>query len=239
MPFGISSAPEVFQRRIHELIEGLQGVEVVADDFVVVGFGDTVQEATRDHDRNLEAFLHRCAAKGVKLNSDKIKLRQSEVPFIGHIATSKGLRADPNKVKAITEMPRPTDVAGVQRLLGMSQYLAKFLPHLSDLTKPLRELTHKEVEWVWDQPQERAFRQLQEAITSTPVLRYYNLAEEVTIQCDTSQAGLGAALMQGGQPVAYASRALTDTETRYAQIEKELLAIVFANLMHTFMAGTW
>ena len=131
-------------------------------------------------------------------------------------------------MKAITEMPRPTDVTGVQRLLGMSQYLAKFLPRLSDLTKPLRELTHKEVEWMWDQPQERAFKQLQEAITSTPVLRYYNLAEDVTIQCDASQAGLGAALMQGGQPVAYASRALTDTETRYAQIEKELLAIVFA-----------
>lgn len=228
MPFGISSAPEIFQRRIHELIEGLQGVEVVADDFVVVGFGKTVPEATRDHDRNLEAFLRRCAVKGVKLNSDKIKLRQSEVPFIGHVATSEGLRADPNKVKAVNEMPRPTDVAGVQRLLGMSQYLAKFLPHLSDLTKPLRELTHKEVEWVWDQPQERAFKQLQEAITSTPVLRYYNLAEDATIQCDASQAGLGAALMQGGQPVAYASRALTEPETRYAQIEKELLAIVFA-----------
>ena len=127
-------------------------------------------------------------------------------------------------------MPRPTDVAGGQRLLGMIQYLAKFLPNLSDITKPLREreLTHKEVKWVWDQPQENAFRKLQEAVTSTPVLRYYNLAEEVTIQCDASQTGLGAALMQNGQPVAYASRALTDAETRYAQIEKELLAIVFA-----------
>ena len=94
--------------------------------------------------------------------------------------------------------------------------------------KELRELTQKEVEWVWDQPQQKAFIHLQEAITSTPVLRYYNLAEDVTIQCDASQAGLGAALMQGGQPVAYASGALTDAETRYAQIEKELLAIVFA-----------
>ena len=228
MPFGICSAPEVFQRRISQLIEGLQGVEVVADDFVVVGFGDTLEEAIPDHDRNLDAFLRRCLDRGVKLNSSKVQLRKHEVPFIGHVATNKGLRADPTKIQAITQMPRPTDVAGVQRLLGMAQYLAKFLPHLSDLTKPLRELTHKEVEWVWDHPQETAFGKLQEAITSTPVLRYYNLAEEVTIQCDASQTGLGAALMQNGQPVAYASRALTDTETRYAQIEKELLAIVFA-----------
>ena len=228
MPFGLCSAPEVFQRRMHELIEGLRGVEVVADDFVVVGFGDTHEVATRDHDHNLEEFLQRCAERGIKLNSNKINLRSRAVPFIGHVATDKGLCVDPAKVKAITEMPQPADVAGVQRLLGMVQYLAKFLPHLSDITKPIRDLTQKDVAWVWDQAQEKAFATLKEAITSTPVLRYYNLSEEVTLQCDASQTGLGAALLQDGQPVAYASRALTDAETRYAQIEKELLAIVFA-----------
>ena len=175
--------------------------------------------------------------QGHQLNSSKVRLRRQEVPFIGHVTTDKGLRADPTKVQAITQMPRPTDVAGVQRLLGMIQYLAKFLPNLSDITKPLRELTHKEVEWVWDQPQEDAFRKLQEAVMSTPVLRYYNLAEEVTIQCDASQTGLGAALMQNGQPVAYASRALTDAETRYAQIEKELLAIVFRFDVYIYIYG--
>ena len=225
MPFGICSAPEVFQRRIHQLIEGLQGVEVVVDDFVVVGFGDTLEDAVRDHDHNLEAFLQRCAARGIRLNSNKVQLRRQEVPFIGHVAMDKGLQADPTKVDAITRMPPPTDVAGVQRLLGMAQYLAKFLPHLADITKPLRELTHKDVEWVWDKPQEDAFQKLQKAITNTPVLRYYNLEEEATIQCDASRLGLGAALMQNGQPVAYASSAMTEAEI---QIEKELLAIVFA-----------
>ena len=139
----------VFQHRIHELIDRLQGVKVVSDDFVVVGFGETQQEAIRDHDRNHKAFLQRCTTKGVKLNSNKISLRKQEIPFIGHIATDRGLHADPNKVKAITEMPSPTDVAGIEHLLGMSQYLAKFLPHLADITKPLRELTHEEVEWTW------------------------------------------------------------------------------------------
>ena len=74
MPFGICSAPEVFQRRIHEFIEGLQGVEVVADDFVVVGCGNTLQDAVTDHDQNLRAFLQRCAARGLKLNSNKVQL---------------------------------------------------------------------------------------------------------------------------------------------------------------------
>ena len=228
MPFGICSAPEVFQRRMHELIEGLKGVEVIADDFVVVGFGCSLDKAVKDHDHNLESFLMRCAARGVKLNAEKLKLRMREVPFIGHVATDRGLCVDPAKVRAITDMPKPTDVAAIQRLLGMTQYLGKFLPHLSDITKPLRDLTQKDTEWAWDQPQQMAFDRLKKAVASTPVLRYYNLDEEVTLQCDASQFGLGATLLQNEQPVAYASRALTSAETRYAQIEKELLAIVFA-----------
>jgi len=227
MPFGICSAPEVFQRRMHELIEGLCGVEVVADDFVAIGRGDTLEEASKDHDKNLGALLLRCHERGVKLNAEKIKFKMTEVPFIGHVATSEGLSIDPSKVLAIREMPTPTNVAAVQRLLGMAQYLSKFLPHLSDITKPLRELTQKDIEWMWEGAQQAAFEALKAAVSTAPVLRYYNLNEEVTLQCDASQSGLGVALLQGGQPVAYASRALTETETRYAQIEKELLAIVF------------
>ena len=150
----------------------------------------------------------RCAERGIRLNNSKVNLRKTEVPFIGHVATDKGLCVDPTKVQAISEMPQPTDVAGVQRLLGMVQYLAKFLPHLSDMTKPLRDLTQRDVEWVWDQPQKEAFQKLKKALANTPVLRYYNLSDEATLQCDASQFGLE------GQPVAYASRALTDTETR-------------------------
>ena len=228
LPFGISSAPEVFQRKMHELVEGLSGIEVVADDFIVVGCGNTIEESNRDHDKNLVKFLERCKEQDVKLNTDKLALQQNEVPFIGHVATDKGLRIDPAKVRAINEMPSPTDKAVVQRLLGLAQYLGKFLPHLSDITKPLRELTQNDVEWVWGDEQQTAMEALKKAVASTPVLRYYNLEEEVTLQCDASQSGLGAALMQNGQPVAYASRALSAAETRYAQIEKELLAIVFA-----------
>ncbi len=197
MPFGINSAPEVFQRRMHELVEDLEGVEVVADDFVVVGFGVSQEEASDNHD------LHLNEEKNVKLNEEKLKLRQTEVPFIGHVATAEGLLVDPHKVRAIEEMPPPTDVAGVRRVLGFTQYLSKFLPHLADLTKPLRELTHQDSVWAWDQPQQAAFKKLQEAVSKTPILRYYNLNEEVTLQCDASPSGLGAALLQGGQPVAY------------------------------------
>ena len=139
MPFGISSAPEVFQRRMHEVAEGLNGVEVVADDCVAVGFGDTVEEATIDHDQNLQAFLQRCEKRNLKLNDKKLKLRRPEVLFIGHVATADGLCVDPYKVQAIMEMPPPKNVAS-------SDLHSTFLPHLSDITRPLRELTQIETE---------------------------------------------------------------------------------------------
>ena len=92
----------------------------------------------------------------------------------------------------------------------------------------MRELTQKDTVWVWGPDQKEALKDLKTVASSTPVLRYYNVNEEVTLQCDASQRGLGASLLQNGQPVAYASRALTATEARYAQIEEDLLAIVFA-----------
>lgn len=153
---------------MHELIEGLPRLEVVADDFIVIGCGSTVEEATVDHDRVLMAFLERCKEQGVKLNTDKLNLQMTEVPFIGHIATDKGLRVDPAKVRAISEMPAPTDKAGVQRLLGLTQYLGKFLPQLLDITKPIRELTQNDVQWTWGTAQEASLEALRESCNVNP-----------------------------------------------------------------------
>ena len=138
-----------------------------------------------------------------------------------------GLTADPAKVEAILAMPPPTDVKGLKRFLGMVNCLAKFLPLLSDMTEPLQRLEDKEVEWCWFLQQQKAFTTVKQYLAEAPVLKYYDIKEDVTIQCDASETGLGVVLMQTGQPIAYASRALTDMETRYAQIEKELLAIVW------------
>ena len=148
--------------------------------------------------------------------------------FMGHLLTPGGLKADPAKVEAILDMPLPTDVKGLKRFLGMVNYLAKFLPLLSDMTELLQRLKDKAVDWCWLAQHQKAFTTVKEYLAKVPVLKYYDVNEEVTIQCDASETGLGAVLMQKGQPIAFASRALTDTETRYAQIEKELLAIVWS-----------
>ena len=100
----------------------------------------------------------------------KFTLQQKEVPFIGHTATDEGLRVDHAKVRAIVEMPAPKDKAGVQKLLGLAQYLSKFLPHLSDVTKPLRELTQNDVEWTLESPQQKVLDTLKKAVTTAQVL---------------------------------------------------------------------
>ena len=122
-------------------------------------------------------------------------------------------------------MPKPEDVEDIK---GFVNYLAKFLPGLADVMEPLRRLTRRDAQWQWTEKQENSFKEVKKLVTAAPILSYYDPKEELVIQCDASQKGLGAVLLQKGKPIAYASRALTDTETRYAQIEKEMLAIVFS-----------
>ena len=227
-PFGISVAPEEFQRRQHEIVEDLPGVEVIADDYLIYGCGDTDQEAEEDHDRNLIRFLEKARRINLKLNRKKVKLRLKSVPYMGHVITAAGLQPDPEKVQAIIEMPRPENKKGVQRLMGCVTYLSKFLPALSKVAEPLRRLTDKDAHYEWLDHHEEAFQTIKTMLTTTPVLKYYDVTEEVTIQCDASEKGLGATLLQNGQPVSFASQALTVSEENYAQIEKECLAIVFA-----------
>ncbi|XP_028672669.1 uncharacterized protein K02A2.6-like [Erpetoichthys calabaricus] len=227
MPMGISPAPEVFQHRLTQALEGLPGIWIIADDILVCGEGDNNEAAEIDHDIKLRLLLDRCRDRNIKLNFNKLKLRQKEVPYIGHRLTSEGLKIDPEKVRAILEMPRPSDVKGLQRLLGMVNYLSKFCAHLSDTCDTLRQLTHKDVIWERTEVQEDAFNKLKQTIASAPVLKYYNPEDDLVLQCDSSETGLGAALLQAGQPVAYSSRALSATEKGYAQIEKECLAILF------------
>ena len=150
------------------------------------------------------------------LNKDKLRLRETEVRFVGHLITKDGLKPDPEKVKAVNEMPNPTDVAGVRRFLGFVNFLSKFLPSLSDICEPLRQLTVKDTVWSWHEIHDRAVEKIKRLVTSEPVLSYHDPQKELTLQCDSSETGLGAALLQTETPIAFASRYLTDTETKYA-----------------------
>jgi len=162
--------------------------------------------------------------------------------FLGDVLSSEGIKPDPNKTIAIQEMQKPVDKKGVQRFLGMITYLAKWIPDLSTITDPLRQLLIKKNEWQWGQEQDKAWETLKMLIISPPVLKFYDPGKPIKLSSDASQNGLGAVILQlhdeEWKPVAYAARSMLEAETRYAQIEKELLSIVFAcQRFHQFIYG--
>ena len=228
LPFGTKVSSEMFQRRLYHAIGDLKGLLNIADDILIYGEGESVQEATANHDENLLTFLKRCQSVGIKLNPDKMRLRLNQVPFMGHLITMEGIKPDPEKVRAIVEMPPPEDVDGVFRLCGTINFLKDFVPSLSSVMEPINCLKRKDVPFVWDEAQKTAFAKVKELIADQRSLRFYDRDKDLTVQCDASMHGLGAILLQEGAPIAFASRALKDAEVRYSPIEKELLAIVWS-----------
>ncbi len=231
MPYGISTSSEVFQRTMEHLFDR-QPCQIVVDDILV--WGCTLQQ----HDERLKQVLHKIRASNMKLNPDKCKFRVTSVSYVGHLLTADGIKPDPDKTAAVRQMPKPEDKQALQRFLGMTNYLSKFIPHYSDVTGPLRELLKQDAEWSWRELQDSAFQKLKDAVSSPPVLQYFDVTKPVVLSADASQHGLGAVCLQQGAPVAFASRALTPTKSLYAQIEKEMIALVFATQkFHDFIYG--
>ena len=148
---------------------------------------------------------------------------------MGHLISDDSLKPDPEKVVSIMQMQKPTEIKSMQRFIGFVNFLAKFIPSLSTICEPLLKLSCKDAFWTLLSKQETAFKKIKQLVTAAPVLQFYDLTKEVTIQCDASSSGLGAVLMQDGHPIAYVSKVLTTTERYYAQILKGCLAIKFSS----------
>ena len=232
IPFGLNCSQDVFQRKIDETFEGMAGVTAIVDDILV--FGKTRAE----HDQNLRKVLTRAHERGFKLNADKLKIGVTEVRYFGNILTQNGLKIDDKKLSAIRQMDAPNDRSELETILGMVTYLTRFAPNLATLTAPLRNLLKKDIEFVWNESHDEAFQKIKDVLTDSPVLAYFNPKLDVTLQVGASKYRLGATLLQEGRPVSYASKTLTQTEIGYAQIEKEMLGILFgAKRFHEYIYG--
>lgn len=147
-------SPEEFETTLLEKLADLEGVELIRDDIIVMGFGETQEQAVCSHDEN----------PAILLNSRKMELRNPVVKFTWHVIGKEGLKPDPAKVKAVEEMPQPSRKQEVLSLLGFVNYLSRFLPRLTDVAQPLRDLTSKDAKFTWAKQHDTAFNEVKKLV---------------------------------------------------------------------------
>ena len=230
--FGVSCAPEIFQNEIRQALEGLNGVLNISDDIIVHG------KTREEHDKNLEALLQRLQNKCLTVNKSKCEFGQSRIKFYGFIFSEDGFSPDPEKVEAIKNVERPKTVAEVRSFLGMTNYMSRFINNYSSITTPLRRLTKHENVFTWTDEQEKAFNRLKDSLVSDQVMTYFDPSLQSELWVDASTVGVSGILKQQGRIVSYGSRALSPTEQRYSQTEREALACVFGcEHYHLYLFG--
>ena len=236
LPFGVSPAVGVFQRRMESLLQGIPGTVCFLDGIIVTGGNDQA------HLTSLEQILQKLDNCGLKCKLEKCRFMQDSVDYLGHKVGALGLHPLDTKVAAITRAPSPTNVTQLRSFLGMVNYYGKFLPNLATVLAPLHLLLRRGHRWIWGHAQSTAFTECKRLLTSVPVLAHFSGDKELTLECDASPYGLGAVIMQREdgveRPTAYASRSLHPAETRYSQLEKETLAVVFGvKKFHAYVYG--
>ena len=232
VPFGLKMSQDIFQMRMDDIVAQCPSVLAIHDDVFIYGKND------RDHDANIINLFNVAQKEGLVFNSKKCAIKQESMTFFGGGFSAEGYSPDPEKIQGISEMTPPQMKQELQSFLGAVNYLQTFVPHLSSNTELLQALLKKENCFAWDKNTNTCFQkiksQLQKALLRP--LRYYDQTKPVTLQCDASLKGLGACIIQDGQPIAFASKSLTDTKTHYTNIERELLAIIYGcEKFHTYL----
>lgn len=234
--FGVTSAAEIFQNHIAELLADIPGSLNTSDDILVYG------KNQEEHDKVLKQVFNRLLDKNLTLNRSKCEFNKDQIEFYGFMFGKTGVSPDPKKLTAIQDMKTPTNVKEVRSFLGLTNYVSRFIADYANITKPLRDLTKNNVEWTWGPEQETAFGRLKTELIGKKTMSYFNPQLETDVLVDASPYGLGAVLTQRDKytshVIAYASRALTDVESRYSQTEREALAVVWAcEHFHLYLFG--
>lgn len=228
MPFGLKTAPATFQRTMDNVLRGLQGLHcmVYLDDVIIYS------SSLKEHMIKLKLVFERLRATNLKIQLDKSEFLRKEVLYLGHTITKEGLKPNDDKIKAVLEFPIPKTTTEIKSFLGLVGYYRRFIKDFAKITQPLTSCLKKRNKIIIDQKYVDAFNKCKELLTHAPLLQYPDFNEKFILTTDASNVALGAVLSQGkigsDKPIAYASRTLSDTESRYSTIERELLAIIWA-----------
>ncbi|XP_061705289.1 uncharacterized protein K02A2.6-like [Cydia pomonella] len=225
MPFGISTAPSIFQHYLDKLLEGLPNVAVYFDDIAVTGKND------KDHLETLRTVFERLEQAGLKVNLKKCTFLQPEVEYLGHTIDKNGVRPTKSKIEAISKSSPPTNAKELRSFLGLVNFYERFIPHLHSVCADLHTLTGNRMKWQWTNKEAEAFERAKLMIVHSKSLVAFNDKCPLYLACDASEKGVGAVLfhMRNNieQPIAFASRKLRPAESEYSVIDREALAIFF------------
>ena len=204
LPFGISSAPGIFQRVIESVLQGIDGVVIYLDDILITG------PMEKDHLKSLDEVLKHLDKAGLRVKMKKYEFMKPEVDYLRHKIDKTGLHPLPDKVKAIQDAPTPLSVHELKLYLGLLTYYNKFLPKLLSTLFPLYRLLRKDFQWSWGVEKERAFSKSKELFASTKCLILFDSSLPLILACDASAYGIGAVLahkMPDGteMPIGYVS----------------------------------
>ena len=248
MPFGLTNAPATFQRLMESCLGELHlnWCIIYLDDIIVFS------RIPEEHLYRLKAVFNKLEAADLKLKPSKCDLFKQQINYLGHIVSKEGVSTDPEKVKAVTELPQPTTVTKVRSFLGFVSYYRRFILNFSKVAKPLNKLPlnmegtpsqKKKFKVCWGPEQQKAFETLQRLCTESPILAYADFKAPFVLHTDASGDGLGAVLyqVQDGQKIviAYASRSLSKSERNYPVHKLEIHALKWAitDKFHEYLCG--
>ncbi|MFH4976831.1 hypothetical protein AB6A40_003540 [Gnathostoma spinigerum] len=227
LPFGVKSAPGIFQQIMDTMLSGLQGAVAYLDDVIVMG------RTEEEHRRNLDAVFRRIEDYGFHIKAEKCSFFRQSIKYLGFIIDKDGRRPDPAKVEAIQRMPAPTDIASLRSFLGLINYYGAFIKEMREIRAPLDALLKKDAKFFWSSQCQSAFDRAKSVLSSDLLLTHFDPSLDIIVAADASNQGIGAVILHrfpdGAQKaIVHSSRSLTAAEKNYSQIEKEALALVFA-----------
>ncbi|CAI5474821.1 unnamed protein product [Closterium sp. Yama58-4] len=228
MPLGLTNAPSTFQLTMNGVFRDMLDKKVIVylDDILVYS------KTREQHLQDLEEVFWRLQQNRLITKGSKCEFLQPELEFLGHVVSWEGIKIDPRKVKAISEWKPPTNITELQSFLGFVNYVRRFVPNMAEVTRPLTDLLHKSVQFLWREREQLAFDELKQILSSPPVLRLADPSRPFEVVTDASDFAVGAVLLQnfgnGLQPIAYESRKMQPPERNYPVHDKEMLAIVHA-----------
>ena len=180
-PFGLSQAPAYFQRLINKVIKGLPFAFGYLDD-VLIHSPDI-----ETHLQHIKILFQRLREADLKLKDSKCNYFKTNVQYLGHLVSGKGIKPLPEKLESVKKMPAPTTPKEIKQFLGLVGYYRKFIPRFADIARPMANLTKQDVPFEWTLQCQASFEMLKDALITSPILKYPDPNKSYTLFTDASK----------------------------------------------------